>query len=108
MSKLERFLGKSKIYNIDGEDIEVYPILFSDIGTLLKLSDNDTEVRTKAIRELVASSLKKSFPDATDEEIQKFDLRHLGKYLNAIFEVSGLKIDEKKLEEMTANLTQTT
>ena len=102
MSDLEKLLARSKKVNIGEIEVEVYSLSFDDLVEVSKLADKDTDVRSKATKDLLTKTLKKSFPDATDEQIKRFDLRYLNEFMSAVFEVSGLQVDEKKLSEMMA------
>jgi hypothetical protein len=102
MSELEKLLARSKIVKIGDADVEVHSLSFDDLVEVTKLADKDSDIRSKATQDLVKKSLKKSFPDATDDQIKKFDIKYLSDYITAVFEVSGLQVDEKKLSEMTA------
>ena len=105
MNRLEKFLGKPIKKTINGEEIDIYPLLFVDSDVLVRLGDSNPDIRTTALKELMTRSLKKSFPEATDEDIRNFDARFFVEFLNAVFEASGLMDkDRKKLEEMTAQL----
>lgn len=102
MSSIEKFLGKPKKIEIDGQEIEVWPLQFDDTDLIVKLGERDPNLRSSATKELLRRSLKKTFPEATDEQITQFGLKFLNEFMNAIFEASGLEIDKKKLESMMA------
>jgi hypothetical protein len=102
MSDLEKLLARSKTVKIGEVDVEVHSLSFDDLIEVSKLADKDAEIRSKATKDLLKKSLKKSFPDATDEQIGNFDLRYLNDFMAAVFDASGLQVDEKKLSEMMA------
>lgn len=106
MSKLARFLGKSEIVKIAGEDIEIFPLTFDESDDILNLTSLSEAIKKAALKNIITKSLKKSFPDATEEEIKNFDIRYLNDFLNAVLKISGLEIDEKKFMEMKADSTQ--
>jgi len=102
MSKLSGVCGKSKIFKIEGVDIELKSnyLTIDDLPTLLLLGDmseeappEEKEKRGEAIKNLVFKILKKAVPDASDEEIKEFGLRNLKQLMEAIVEISGLKED---------------
>lgn len=102
MSELEKLLARSKKVKIGDAEVEVHSLIYDDLVEVTKLSDKDANIRAQATSDLIKKSLKKSFPEATDEQIKNFDLRYLNEFLGAVFDVSGLQVDEKKLSEMTA------
>lgn len=102
MSDISRLLAESKKIDLDGVEVEVYSLSVREFIELSKLGDNSADIRGEATKSLIKKALKKSFPDATDEQIEGFAVKYLGKYLAALFEVSGLETDKKKLDEMMA------
>jgi hypothetical protein len=105
MSNLEKLMARSKAVKIGETEVEVHSLSFDDLVEVTKLGDTNPDIRAKATQDLVKKALKKSFPEATDEQINKFDLQYLGEFINAIFDVSGMKVDEKKLSEMTGTFS---
>ncbi len=119
MSKLSSVCGKSKIFKIEGIDIELKAnfLTIDDLPSLLVLAAGKQEIdektgkpvidgqtglpkviltqeekeqQGKILAELVPRILKKSIPDASDEEIKEFALRNLKQLTEAIVEISGL------------------
>ena len=82
----------------------MHSLTVSDFGELSKLGERDVNIKSQAIKDLIERSLKKSFPGATDDQIKNIGIKYIGKYVDALFEVSGLDIDKKKLDEMTGSL----
>ena len=101
MANIEKFLGKAKKITINDEEVDVYPLQFNDIDVLVKFGDSDPNIRAKATRDLLLRSLKKTFPEATEEQLGTFNVQFMNELLAAVFEASGLKVDQKKLEAMT-------
>ena len=108
MSKLDRFIGKPIKKVIDGEEYDVCGLDYKDLVPVMGLANPDDTVRANAIKEIARIGIKKSIPDATDEEINNLKISPLLSWFTAIMEASGLEIDRKKLDEMTVSLTQTT
>lgn len=106
MSELEKLLARSRKVKIGEAEVEVFPLVVDDLVEVTKLGDNNSDIRANATKDLVKKSLKKSFPESTDEQISKFDLQYLGEFINALFEVSNLQVDKKKLDEMTGTFSQ--
>jgi hypothetical protein len=100
MSKLSTSCGKSKIFTIEGVEIELKSnfLNIDDLPSLMVLGEDQTNIsieekerKGKIIVELVTRILKKSIPDASDEEIKEFGLRNIKSLMEAIVEVSGLQ-----------------
>jgi len=106
MSKLSKLLGQTKVVKIGDEEIGLKPLTISDIEIV-----NDSQVPEKApgaIREIIRRTLKRSVPDATDEEIENIGLTHFEALVNAVFEVNGLeRVDNKKKEASSDTQTDT-
>lgn len=96
MGKLERFLGKPKKVMIGGEELELKPLTVRDLDVVMKLGDEKT--RAEVMPELIRRTLKRSFVDATDEEIDNMGLEYFNDLVNGILEVNNLQGDKKKLQ----------
>ena len=106
MSKLSKLLGQPKVVKIGEEEIELKALTISDLD-IVNASQNP-EKAPNAIKEMIRRTLKRSVPDATDEEIENIGITHLESLMNAIFEVNGLeKVDAKKKEDSSDTLTDT-
>ena len=102
MNELEKLLARSNKVKIGDAEVDVYSLDFNDLVEIEKLADKDANVRANATKELVKRSLKKSFPEATDEQLGRFDARYINDFLMAVFEASGMDQPRKKLEQMKA------
>lgn len=106
MSKLSNFLGKTKTVKIGEEEIELKPLTISDLD-IVNQSQN-LEKAPAAIKEMIRRTLKRSVPDATDEEIENIGIEYLENLVNGIFEVNGLeKADAKKKADSLDTQTNT-
>jgi len=94
MSKLEKFLAKSKKYNIAGVELEISPLSIQDIHLIVDLEKPEKQAET--MKELIRVSLKRAIPEATDDEINQIGMRHLKELMEAIIDVNGLAQDKKK------------
>src|SRR3990167_4166976 len=101
MSKLDRFLAKPKTYTIGGEEIEIYPLTVKNLDVLIKLGDNNADIRANAFKELLKQTFKRSFPDVDESEYDNVSTEFLNEFVNAILDVNGFSdVDVKKLQEM--------
>lgn len=102
MGSIDRFLAKPVRKQIEGEEIDIWPLTVDDVDVVTMTANPDKA--GEATRQIVKRSLKRSFPDATDEQVRqvRFTPAFMNEYLNAVLEASGLEADKKKLEQMTA------
>ncbi len=89
MSKLSNLIGKSKVYNIGGVELELKPRKMSDLDLIADLED--PHKRIASMKKLIALTLKEAVPEATDEEIDNLALEHIEAISNAIADVNGFK-----------------
>lgn len=102
MSKLQRFLGQSKTFKIGEEDIEIKPLTVKNLDVLMGLSKKGEE--HIALDRLIRLSLKKSVPDATDDEIDNISLEYFKDFMDAILEVNNMEVDEEIKKEALGKL----
>ena len=97
MSKLERFVGKPIKKEIDGIEFDVYPLTVKNLPLLLKMQDKTKQ--EAATQEVLLISLKRSFPDATQTEIDGLGLDFVTKYMEAVSEANGLNTGSDNREQ---------
>jgi len=88
MSRLERFLGKPEVVEIDGEKFEINSLCGEDFDLVVKMSDKTKAA--EAMKEMTKKTLKKAVPDMTDEEFDKLPMSFLNKVLEALMRVNSL------------------
>jgi len=86
--------GKEKSFNIAGQEFKLKPLELSDAEIFVKMDKDET--KGEAIKELVSRTLKKSYPDLKEEDIDKISLEHLEELTKAIMEVNNF--DTKALK----------
>jgi len=90
-AKLSRLFGKEgKLELEDGSYIPIKPLTLDDIDVVIDLEN--PEKRSNAIKEIVKRTLKRAYPDASDEEIKQVSMQYFEKLVNKIVEVSNLKV----------------
>lgn len=94
MSKLEKYLGKSKTIKLGDDELEIKPLTVDELPLIVKMG-NESE-RPEAMKEIIKKTLKNSVPDATEEEINGFAMSYFNEIVEAIMDVNNLKVDEKK------------
>lgn len=98
MSKLKKFLGKPQMVKLGNEEIELMPLNVGDMDTILGLESKDERVKNSSMKELIRRTLKRSVPDAEDEEINGMSLEYFQDLMQAIIKVNGF--EETKIQEM--------
>jgi hypothetical protein len=100
MSKLSQSCGKSKVFTIGEVEIELNSgwLNIEDLPSLMILTENsennsveEKQRKGQIIADLLKKILKKSVPDASDDEIKEFSLKNIKPLMMAIVEMSGLK-----------------
>lgn len=89
MSKLSNLLGKGKEVVIGGETFLFEPLSIQDIELILNLEDDNK--RAESMKKIITKTLKKSVPDATDEEIDNIGIQHFKEITEAILSINGMK-----------------
>lgn len=91
MSKLSGLKSKSKVYNIGGVDLEIFPLGLDDMELMNIPEDATQDEQQKALMTLINKVLMQSVPDATEEEIKKFvKMDHMTEIQDAIMDVCGM------------------
>ena len=88
MSGIDKLIGKGKKIKVGDLDIEIKPLSLSDMDMMVKLGDEKT--RSEATKELITKVIKESVPDATEEQIEKIDLKYVSKIMETIIEINQL------------------
>jgi len=90
--------GKEKTFNIAGQEFKLKPLELKDADIFVKMEKDVTkgkdEAKGEAIKELIAITLKKSYPDITDEDIEKISIEHLEELTKAIMEVNNFDVEQ--------------
>ncbi len=86
--RIKKFLAKPKKIKLGGEDIEIYPLKLKDIDLLIDMQDKDKQAN--ALKGIMRETLKQSFPNASDDEINSFSMEYFNELTEAIMEVNGL------------------
>ena len=74
------------------------------IGHILKNIDDEG---LNSVRILIEATLKKSFPDETEEELRQFGLKYMSLLIGKIFEINSINlesIDDEAKKEMLDKL----
>lgn len=88
MSMLSEFLAKTKVIEIEGKKIEIYPLKVKDMDLFSK-ENASIEEKMQMSKKIIKLSLEKSIPGITEEEINNLDIDNFTKIMDAINEVNG-------------------
>ena len=96
MSRLGKLVGKPLSIKLGGEDLEIYPLTMEDIPLFADLDSPDQKVKSLALASLIKKTLKKSVPDATEEELENVAVQFFPELTEAIMKVNGFSDDRVK------------
>jgi Glu-tRNA(Gln) amidotransferase subunit E-like FAD-binding protein len=102
MSRLTKLLAQPKTFNIGGEDFEIKPLTTKNLELFIKLTSNDTKIKSEAMQKLIVETIKLSEPEATQEEIDNLPVDIVSEFISAIMEVNGQRTDSEKLKAIEA------
>jgi len=100
MGALEKFLGKPKEININGNKLKIHPLKVKDMHLFTKENPNPEEL-SKISKQLI----KLSIPEATDEEVDNLSMDSFVKIMEEVNKLNGFK--DEKLERIKKNIIQT-
>lgn len=96
MNEIEKLIGLPQKITMWDMEIEVYPLIYEDLA-LLTSSNRD-------FGETVKKCIKKSFPDITEDQMKQIPIGFINEFMLQVYKVSGMKVDQKKLDQMMAEL----
>ena len=92
MSKIKSLLGKPKVYEIGGIELEFEPRTLEDIDLIMDMEDKAK--RGEAIKQLISRTIKDADPEATDKEISSISFSHFQELTKAVMDVNGLSEEQ--------------
>ena len=110
MSKLEALQGKAKTFKIGDVELELKPLTVDELE-LFSIDENaPIEEQMKSSKKLISTILKKSVPDATEDEIKGISLEHLNDLMSAVMKLHNLEKDSgmQKIKDVIAARQDTT
>lgn len=101
MSKLSQLQGQPKKYKIGEIELELKPLGLDDIENFA-IGDNATpQEQSKASINMIKATLRRSYPDATEQEISDIDIiKHMEELMNAITDVNGMGKGQSQTSRM--------
>ena len=110
MSKLSKHLGKGIEIEIEGDKLELKPLTTEQLPLFFKVMKgmagatkdkpedafkNMDEESMKALQQMIDITLKKSFPDETEEVRKEFGMKYWGQLFEKIIEMNSA-VDERE------------
>ena len=89
MSKLSKLMGKPEEIELEGEKFVIHPLTMKEIDLFVNMSS--PEKQAEAIKQIITLTLKKTVPDATDEELDNVNFKYLMELFEVISKVNGLE-----------------
>lgn len=99
MGSLNKFLGKPKEIEIEGNKIVLHPLKVKDMAKFSNQNATEEE-KTKISRDI----LKLSIPDTTEEEIENLPLEIFTKLMEEINKLNGFT--DEKLDNLKKRIEQ--
>lgn len=105
-NRIEKFLAKPKSITIAGEQILLHPLTMENIGLFVNLNDDTKKI--EAFRKILYLTLKKTFPEMTEEQFNNISFEYFMDLIDGVLEVNNLKEDERltKIKEQIATKKQ--
>ena len=91
----EKLLGVTVEREIQGVKLKLEQLTVKDYGKMMQF---EQEKNQESIKELIFDNLKRSNPGLTDEILKNLKLSAFIDIIEAIMDISEIKIDRKKLE----------
>ena len=91
MSKLAALQGKSQTFKIGDVELELKPLTVDELE-LFSIDENaPIEKQMESSKKLISTILRKSVPDATEDEIKGISLEHLNDLMTAVMKLHNLE-----------------
>ena len=93
MTELKRFLGKPKTYTIGGEEIVLHPLTIKNVDILMDM--NVPAKQADATKRLIITTLRKTFPTASELELEEMSMGHFSELMEAIMDVNNMPVPKE-------------
>ena len=90
MSKLKELMGKSTTITIGNIQLDLQPLTLDELSICSVDEGASAEEQFNASKKIVTTVLKKSVPDATDEEINNISSEYLLELMEQITKINKL------------------
>jgi hypothetical protein len=80
--------GKPKTYTIGGQEFTFLPLEIGDADIVMAMQDKSKQ--GEAIKNLVKTTFRRSYPDIKEEDVEKISMEHFEEITRAILDVNNL------------------
>ena len=101
-NRIEKFLAKPKEIVVGGEKVMLYPLTMENMHLFSNLNDESKKI--EAFKQILLLTLKKTFPEITEEQFNNISFEYFMDLVDGVLEVNNLKEDERlaKIKEQIA------
>jgi hypothetical protein len=100
MSKLSKFLGEPKEFELNGEKLKVYPLTVKDM-LLFSTETSSKEEMNRINKEIIKKSLRDE-DTITDEEIDNLPVTIFTELMSIVNEVNGFNEENDRIRKIRA------
>ena len=93
MSQLSKLQGKAQTFKIGEVELELKPLTVDELELFSTDENAPIEKQMESSKKLISTILKKSVPDATEDEIKGISLEHLSDLMSAVMKLHNLEKD---------------
>lgn len=91
MSKLARFMGQPKEYDILGEKVTLYPLKGKDMHLIMGMKDGE---EIEGMQKLLLNYLQQTYGnDVTIDDLSEFSVAAVNRWMECIMDINGVKPD---------------
>ena len=87
--EISKLFGKPKTYTIAGQEMTFRPLEMKEIDLVFMAGDK--EKQAEGVKGLVTVTLKKSYSELRDEDIEKISLEHFEAITKAVMDINNMK-----------------
>jgi len=101
LSEISKLSGGTLKVKIGNADLELKPLNFKEREVYKKFiasSSKKFEEQVDIQHDFIVAVLKKSYPDATDAEIDAIGFNYYGELTDAVLKVNGMEVSKEDLE----------
>lgn len=94
MSELSKLLPQAVVKEIKGLKFKIKPLCMDDMAMISDLEDKGK--RALAMKKMIQKVINDSFPDATDDEINRLPIEVVTELIEEVADINGLSSKKKQ------------
>jgi len=106
MSKLAALQGKAQKFNIGGVELELKPLGIEELDMFTVDEKAPMEKQIEVSRNILKTILKKSVPEATEEELNNISTEHLSDLMEAVNKLHNITAAKDSRMEHIKNVVK--